>query len=102
MNASKRSRNPNVKTFKEDVKGAAKNRKAPNRVSASKLDNNFAAVTVVEPQDGSYRVSYESGGTVLLDITGLPEGATARQFNVCDNGNPRTYWMLTWDSAPQL
>jgi hypothetical protein len=34
--------------------------------------------------------------------SGLPAGATAREFSVCENGNPETYWMLTWDEEPVI
>lgn len=91
-----RSASPSVKDFAGDVG------KKPSTVSASKLDANFAAVTVINPPDESYRVEYDAKGIILANLRGVPDGATARQFNVCDNGTPRTYWMLTWDTEPEL
>lgn len=32
--------------------------------------------------------------------SGLPEGATAKLFDVCENGQPKQYWFVVWDQKP--
>jgi hypothetical protein len=41
-------------------------------------------------------------GTELLDISGLPPDAIAKQINVCENGQPRSYWFVVWEEKPKL
>jgi hypothetical protein len=76
----------------------------PVSIRARDLDGNFEKVTVLpsEAIPPEYQVTYRDDGVILSDINGLPEGAVAREFNVCENGNPVTYWLLTWDQEPEL
>jgi hypothetical protein len=76
----------------------------PRSIRARDLDNNFARLTVIAPKTDPppYRVNYTERGTELLDISGLPPGAVARQFSVCEDGTPRQYWFITWDEKPEL
>lgn len=34
--------------------------------------------------------------------SGLPAGATAKQIDICENGNPQQYWFLVWNQEPQV
>lgn len=34
--------------------------------------------------------------------SGLPEGATAKLFDVCENGEPKQYWFVVWDQKPNF
>lgn len=33
---------------------------------------------------------------------GLPEGAIAKEFDVCENGQAQTYWFVVWEQEPNL
>ena len=35
-------------------------------------------------------------------VSGLPSGATAKQFDVCEDGEPKQYWFLTWEEEPNI
>jgi hypothetical protein len=92
--------------FKEDLdKVPPKGSNLPPRsISATNLDENFNKVTLLpsETDPPEYQVSYREDGVIISDISGLPQGAVAREFSVCENGNPETYWLLTWDQEPEL
>jgi hypothetical protein len=92
--------------FKEDLdKVPPKGSNAPPRsISAKALDGNFDKVTLLpsEAEPPEYEVSYREDGVILSNLRSLPEGAVAREFSVCENGNPETYWLLTWDQEPEL
>jgi hypothetical protein len=77
---------------------------SPISIKAADLDGNFARCTVIAPEEDPppYGVEYTERGTILTNISGLPEGAVAREFAVCENGSPKQYWFLTWDEEPQL
>lgn len=34
--------------------------------------------------------------------TGLPDGAIAKEFDVCENGEPKKYWFIVWEEKPNL
>jgi len=76
----------------------------PVSIKARDLDRNFTRSTIIEPDldPPPYRVKYSDKGTELLDISGLPPNAVARQFAVCEDGQPRQYWFVTWDEKPEL
>lgn len=33
---------------------------------------------------------------------GLPDGAIAKEFDICENGQPTTYWFAVWENEPDL
>ena len=34
--------------------------------------------------------------------SGLPDGAIAKEFDVCENGSPTSYWFVVWNAEPNL
>jgi hypothetical protein len=93
--------------FKEDLeKVPPKGSNAPPRsISATDLDGNFDKVTVLPSKTDppEYQVSYREDGVLLSEFkAGLPEGAFAKQFDVCENGQPIQYWFVVWEQEPEL
>lgn len=93
---------PSLHAFKRDLAG-----KPPHTVSAARLDDNFRKVTVLPAKIGSagvpeYQVEYKADGVQLFNLRGLPDGAVAKEFTVCDNGEPKVYWLLTWEQEPTI
>lgn len=33
---------------------------------------------------------------------GLPDGAMAKEFDICENGEVKKYWLIVWDEEPNL
>jgi hypothetical protein len=33
---------------------------------------------------------------------GLPAGAIAKEFDICENGQPTTYWFVVWEEEPVI
>jgi hypothetical protein len=97
---------PELHFFKDDLKNRPlpKSKQPPRTIRARDLDDNFKKVTILESDDDppQYRTEYTDEGVVLRDLRGVPEGATAREFSVCENGTPKTYWLLTWTEEPEL
>jgi hypothetical protein len=95
---------PDLHKFKDDLrqKPSHGSDAPPRTVRANDLDENFRKVTIIEPNDEpkSYSVEYTREGTRLKIQKGLPDGATFRQFDVCENGQPVQYWMATWNEEP--
>jgi hypothetical protein len=92
--------------FEEDLnnKPAKGSNAPPVSIRAKDLDGNFKKVTVLESEEDppEYTVEYRDDGVVLKDINGLPPDAVAREFAVCENGQPTTYWFVTWDEKPEV
>lgn len=93
---------PALHKFKGDLAA-----KAPRTISAARLDDNFRKVTVLPAKIASggapeYQVEYKADGVQLFNLRGLPAGAVAKEFTVCDNGEPRVYWLLTWEQEPTV
>jgi hypothetical protein len=93
---------PALHVFANDTKGPA-----PHVVRANKLDANFKRLTILPGRTKAngrpeYQVEFKDYGVQLSNLSGVPDGATARAFDICENGEPKTYWMLTWDSPPAL
>jgi hypothetical protein len=90
--------------FSDYLKNRPLKNDPPVSIRARDLDKNFARCTVIAPDQDPppYRVKYSEKGTELLDISGLPPNAVARQFAVCEDGQPRQYWFVTWDEKPEL
>lgn len=91
---------PALHEFRRDL-----SKSPPRTVSAAALDGNFKKLTILPGKvraDGrpEYQVEFKDGGTQLVNLRGVPDGAVARQFTVCDNGQPKVYWLLTWDQEP--
>jgi len=97
---------PELHVFKDDLKNRPLpgSKQPPRTVRAQDLDDNFKKVTILESEDEppEYKVEYRDEGVVLFDLRGLPENAVAREFSVCQNGAPKTYWLVTWDEEPEL
>jgi hypothetical protein len=95
---------PDLHKFSDDLRAKPADGSAapPRSISAGKLDGNFKKVTLILPKDDpkSYTVEYTREGTRLKIKRGLPDGAAFRQFDVCENGQPVQYWMVTWDEEP--
>jgi hypothetical protein len=61
------------------------------------------------PEDGSQSsVSAQASGGYDEDAmgggggAGLPDGAIAKEFDVCENGQPATYWFVVWEEEPVI
>jgi len=76
----------------------------PRSIRAVDLDENFKKVTLLpsEAEPPEYEVSYREDGVILSDINGLPAGAIAKEFSVCENGAPATYWFVVWENEPDI
>jgi hypothetical protein len=76
----------------------------PIGIRATDLDDNFRKITVIEGRGTppAYKVKYTKDGTLLTDISGLPKDAIAKEFDVCENGQPRTWWFVVWENEPEL
>jgi hypothetical protein len=92
--------------FEEDLnnKPGRGSNAPPVSIRAKDLDGNFAKLVLLESENDppEYEVEYTEEGTRLYNLSGLPAGAEANEFNVCENGNPRTYWFVTWDEKPEI
>jgi hypothetical protein len=81
---------------------------SPVTIKAKDLDKNYKLATVINDPDKdqdnrSYTVEYREEGTVLKNIGGgLPPNAIAKQFYVCENGQPKQYWFVVWDEEPEI
>lgn len=97
---------PDLHKFEQDLKNRpAKGSDAPPRTLRAKdLDDNFSKITVIETGDDPppYEVEYTKDGTKLKNIRGLPKNAIAKEFFVCEFGQPRSYWFIVWEDEPQL
>ena len=97
---------PDLHKFRDDLqkKPGRGQVKPPRVISARNLDENFAKVTVIDSDaiPPLYRVKYTKDGTLLTDIAGLPKDAIAKEFDVCENGQPRTWWFVVWENDPEL
>jgi hypothetical protein len=76
----------------------------PVAIKAKHLDENWKMTTLLESNDNpkTYEVEYTKEGTRIKKIRGLPPGASAKQFDVCENGTPVQYWMLVWEEEPEI
>lgn len=76
----------------------------PIAIKAIHLDENYRRVTVIESgeEPPPYTVEYSEYGTILRNISGLPPDAIAKQFDVCENGQPKSYWFVVWENEPQI
>ena len=92
--------------FRSDLakKPAAGVNAPPIGIRAEDLDGNFRQVTLIDGEGSPppYRVKYTKDGTIITDITSLPEGAEYKEFDICENGQPVQYWFVVWREEPQL
>lgn len=97
---------PDLHLFERDLasKPSLGSSAPPRTIRARDLDENNKKLTVIQGKGNppSYTVEYTSDGTRLEISPGLPEGATAREFDVCENGQPVRYWFVTWDEEPEI
>jgi hypothetical protein len=97
-------------SFKEDLlkrplPGFMAGTPSPPRVILAKdLDGNNEALTLIEG-DGDpplYRVEYTKEGTKITDISVFPEDGIAKEFDVCENGSPTSYYFVVWNEEPLI
>lgn len=73
------------------------------RVSQTSKDT---PVFVEDSAQGSISASASGGGDENFNGggggAGLPAGATAKEFDVCENGQAKTYWFVVWEQEPNL
>jgi hypothetical protein len=97
---------PDLHLFEKDLKNKSLvgSNAPPRTIRAKDLDDNNRKLTVLQGEGDppAYRVKYTKDGTVLTDIQSLPENAIAKQFDVCENGTPTSYWFVVWNEEPQL
>jgi hypothetical protein len=97
---------PDLHLFENDLKNKpGKGSNAPPvSIRAKNLDENYKKVTLIESDEDPppYTVEYTEDGTRLKNIKGLPENALFRQFDVCENGQPKQYWFVVWEQEPEL
>lgn len=93
--------------FQEYLGRRPTSKEPPVTIKAKDLDKNYKLATVIEDPNKtddkkSYSVVYEDCGTYLTGISGLPEGAVAKEFDVCENGQPRKWWFVVWAEEPEV
>lgn len=97
---------PELHLFERDLKNKpiVGSNAPPRTIRAKDLDDNNRKLTVLQGEGDppAYRVKYTKDGTVLTDIQSLPENAIAKQFSICENGTPQSYWFVVWNEEPQL
>ena len=97
---------PDLHLFEKDLKNKSLvgSTAPPRTIRAKDLDDNNRKLTVLQGEGDppAYRVKYTKDGTVLTDIQSLPENAIAKQFSVCENGTPTSYWFVVWNEEPEL
>lgn len=54
----------------------------------------LGATTTGNDSSATANSSSPTGGT------GLPEGAIFKEFQICENGEPKTYWFVVWEEEP--
>jgi hypothetical protein len=95
---------PELHLFERDLANKPGNGSSapPRTIRAKDLDGNFRRLTLINSAEDppAYQVEYTADGVRLTGISGLPEGATFKQFDVCENGQPVQYWMVTWEQNP--
>lgn len=76
----------------------------PRTIRAKDLDDNNRRLTVLKGTGDPlpYDVRYTKDGTILTGIRNLPEDAIAKEFDVCENGSPTSYYFVVWNDEPQL
>lgn len=97
---------PELHLFERDLKNKpiVGSNAPPRTIRAKDLDDNNRKLTVLQGEGDppAYRVKYTKDGTVLTDIQSLPENAIAKQFFICENGSPKSYYFVVWNEEPQL
>ena len=97
---------PDLHLFERDlkIKPPLGSNAPPRTIRAKDLDENNRKLTILKSEGDppAYRVKYTKDGTVLTDIQGLPPNAIAKEFDVCENGSPTSYWFVVWNEEPQL
>jgi hypothetical protein len=97
---------PDLHLFEKDLKNKSLvgSNAPPRTIRAKDLDDNNRKLTVLQGEGDppAYRVKYTKDGTVLTDIQSLPENAIAKEFDVCENGSPTSYYFVVWNEEPQL
>jgi hypothetical protein len=93
--------------FQEYLNRRATGKEPPITIKAKDLDKNYKLATVINnpdesEEDRSYTVEYREEGTVLKDIKGLPPNAIAKEIDICENGQPASYWFVVWEEEPDL
>jgi hypothetical protein len=97
---------PDLHLFEKDLKNKplVGSNEPPRTIRAKDLDGNNRKLTVLQGEGDppAYRVKYTKDGTVLTNIQSLPENAIAKQFSVCENGTPTSYWFVVWEQEPVI
>jgi hypothetical protein len=92
--------------FKRDLekKPKAGSKDPPRTIRAKDLDDNNTKLTILKGKGTppAYKVEYTKDGTILTDIQSLPKDAIAKEFSVCENGTPNSYWFVVWNNEPTL
>jgi len=97
---------PDLHSFIKDLRSrpVAGSNAPPVSIRAKDLDDNFKKVTIIpsEAFPPEYQVAYREDGVILSDLSGLPPEAIAKEFSVCENGLPATYWFVVWKDKPEV
>ena len=92
--------------FQDDLlkKPALGSMAPPRTIKAKDLDDNHLKLRLLkgEGTPPAYKVKYTKLGTIITDIQGLPANAIAKEFDVCENGTPTSYWFVVWNNEPTL
>lgn len=125
LSAEDRSKRQKQEAENRRVVREAKRAQATGRISdwltryaerkASETNTQNAVLQQTPPQSSSISYSPIPSSQVQSSVksrdipppqqqpsSGLPEGATAKQFDVCENGEPKQYWFIVWDKKPVL
>jgi len=97
---------PDLHKFEKDLtkKPGIGDMSPPRTIKAKNLDDNNKKLTLLkgEGTPPAYKVKYTADGTIITDIQGLPKDAIAKEFDVCENGTPTSYWFVVWNEEPEL
>lgn len=63
-------------------------------------------ITQNKSTEGSGPIGAQPTATSSVDAggggTGLPEGAIFKEFQICEDGEPKTYWFVVWEEEPLI
>jgi hypothetical protein len=91
------------KSAKANASNSTPNSEPPRQIVPSYTQSSMLSMLPEERPRLIFRnLTSEAGGGGGGGGTGLPAGAIAKEFVVCENGQPTDYWFLVWESEPEI